>query len=325
MRPVFKIVIDGRRDITELVRDRLLSLSVSDEAGRQSDSAEIVLDDRGSAIALPPRGAKMTVSLGYEGRDATVAGTYTVDEFELSGPPAALAIRAKGADMRASLKAQKTRSWDEVTLGDLAGRIAADHGLEARVGSALRSVRIPHLDQTEESDLHLLTRLAQDHDAVAKQAGKYLLFVPRGEAYSATGKPMPAVEVHPEDTRRWRVTLADREAYGSVAAHWHDPETGERKTEIAGSGDPRQTLRRTYASASEAAEAARSKLAQLARGTARLSVDLSPGNPVVAAEAELRLEGFRDGVDGSWTCRRVSHKLARSGYSTAVEGEVKAA
>lgn len=237
----------------------------------------------------------------------------------------ALAIRAKGADMRAELKAQKTRSWGEVTLGDLTSRIAADHGLQARVGSALRSVAIPHLDQTEESDLNLLTRLAVDHDAVAKQSGEYLLLVPRGEVASATGRPMPAVDVRPEGTRRWRVTLADREAYSSVTARWHDPKTGKREIETAGSGDPKWELRGAYASASEAAEAARSKLARLARGTALLTLDLSPGNPVVAAEAELQLAGFRPGADGSWTCQRVVHKLDRGGFSTAVEATVKAA
>lgn len=297
---------------------------MTDEAGRQSDSAELTLDDCGGAIELPPKGAKMTVSLGYQGREETVTGTYVVDEFELSGPPVALAIRAKGADMRAELKAQKTRSWGEVTLGDLVSRIAADHGLQARVGSALRGIAIPHLDQAGESDLNLLTRLAGDHDAVAKQSGEYLLLVPRGEAASATGKPMPAIEVRPQDASRWRVTLADREAYSSVTARWHDPKTGERKAETAGSGDPAWAIRRAYPSASEASEAARAKLAQLARGTALLAVDLSPGNPVVAAEAELRLAGFRPGADGSWTCQRVIHKLDRGGFSTAVEATVKA-
>ena len=51
MTPAFKIVIDGRQDTTEAVRDRLLSLSVTDEAGRQSDSAEVRLDNRDGAIA----------------------------------------------------------------------------------------------------------------------------------------------------------------------------------------------------------------------------------------------------------------------------------
>ena len=323
MRPVFRIVIDGRQDVTDRIRDRLLSLRVADEAGRLSDSAELRLDDRDGVLALPRRGAGMEISLGYEDRREAVAGTYVVDEVELSGPPQTLAVRAKAADMRSSLKAQKTRSWDDVSLGELVSSIAADHGLEARVGSALRTVRISHLDQTEESDLHLLTRLARDHDAVAKPAGGVLLFVPRGEAASATGRQMPVVDVRPEDCRRWSVTIADREAYRSVRAHWHEPESGERRTETAGDGAPAWTLRRTWASASEAREAARAKLSALKRGTVRLSLALSPGNPVVAAEAELRLRGFRDGADGSWTCSRVVHRLDRGGYATSVEAALK--
>lgn len=325
MKPVYKVSIVGRGDITDLVRDRLLSLSLTDEAGRQSDSAELRLDNRDGAIRLPPRGAKMTVTLGWEGGKQTFAAAYAVDEFEISGPPLALAIRAKGADMRAELKAQKTRSWDDVTLRDLVGEIAADHGLRARVGGALRAEAIPHLDQSEESDLHLLTRLARDRDAVAKQAGEWLLFVPRGEASSATGKPMPRLDIRPEDLRRWRVTIADREAYASVRAHWHDPEAGERRTETAGSGSPARTLRQAYGSASEAAAAAKAELARSGRDAVTLSADLSPGNPAAAAEAELRTARFGDGIDGSWTCRRVVHKLDRRGYSTVVEAELKAA
>lgn len=325
MRPVFRIVIDGRQDVTDRVRDRLLSLRVTDETGLRSDAVELRLDDRGSALALPRRGAEMEVSLGWEGRRERVEGAYVVDEVELSGPPRTLAVRAKAADMHSSLKAQKTRSWDDVSLGGLVSSVAADHGLEARVGSALRGVRIPHLDQTEESDLHLLTRLAQDHDAVAKPAGGLLLFVPRGEAASATGRPMPVVDVRPGDCRRWSATIADREAYRSVLAHWHEPESGDRRTATAGSGEPAWTLRRTWASASEAREAARAKLSELKRGTVRLSLDIGPGNPAVKAEAELRLRGFRAGVDGRWVCSRVIHALDAGGYVTRAEAELPSA
>ena len=322
MRPAWNVVVDGRQDATAAIRDRFLSLRVADEAVRQSDAFELRLDDRGGAIERPRRGAKLEVSLGYEDRGVTLAGTYVVDEIGLAGPPQILVVRAKAADMRGGLKAQKSRSWDDVTLGALVGRIAADHGLEARVGSSLRTVRIPHLDQTEESDLHLLTRLAGDYDAVAKPAGGHLLFVPRWQAASATGKPMPTVAVRPGDTSSWSVTIADRPKYRSVRAHWHDAASGERKAETAGSDDPAFTLRRSYATAAEARHAARSMLARLAGGMRRLILELAPGQPAVAAEGELRLAGFRDGVDGSWTCQRAVHTLDSRGYRTRAEGAV---
>ena len=325
-KPLFRVFIVGFGDITDTVRDRLIDLTVTDESGQQADTAEIRLDDRESRITLPRKGAEMEISFGWDREDLTRIGRYTADEFELNGPPDTLVIRAKGADMHSDLKAQKTRSWDDVSIGDLVAGIAADHDLEPRVGSSLRGIRIPHLDQTDESDMHLLTRLAREHDAVAKPASGRLFFVPRGRAASASGKPMPSVTVHRRDVRDWRVTLADRGEYKAVRAHWRETEAALRKTEQAGSGSPVYTLSKLYASATEAVEAARSKLASLTRGTGNLTLSLSRGNPVVAAESQLTLRGFREGVDGPWVCTRVRHVLSgRGGYTTGVEGAPRGA
>ena len=201
--------------------------------------------------------------------------------------------------------------------------IAADHDLTPRVGRSLLGVRVPHLDQTGESDLHLLTRLARDYDAVAKQAGSRLLFVPRGEGESATGKRIPSARVSPEDAGDWRVTLADRGRYRSVRAHWRETGSAARVTETVGSGDPAYTLRCLYPSAEKARETARGKLASFTCETARLSITLNPGNPVVAAEGQLDLAGLRKDTDGLWTCRTVRHQLARGGYKTSVEATLK--
>ncbi|MYE06338.1 MAG: hypothetical protein F4Y04_03810 [Chloroflexi bacterium] len=226
--------------------------------------------------------------------------------------------------MLSELKAQKTRSWDDVSIGELVSGIAADHGLEPRVDSSLRGIRIPHLDQTDESDLHLLGRLAKEHDAIAKPASGTLLFVPRGRASSASGKPMPSVPIQCEEVRDWRVTLAGRGEYMAVRAHWREAESALRNTEQAGSGSPVYALRRLHASATEARQAARAKLASLTRGTGNLALTLSRGNPVVAAESQLDLKGFREGVDGRWSCIRATHVLAgRGGYTTRAEAELR--
>lgn len=325
MTPDFRVVIDGSQDITNRIRERLLLLSVTDGAGERSDAAEIRLDDRDRVLEPPPRGREMEISLGYAGGEEVVTGRYTVDEVELAGPPSTLVVRGRGVDMRASLKAQKTRSWDDVTLAALVSEIAAEHGLEPSVGRSLRGLSIPHLDQSDESDMHLLTRLARGYDAVAKPAGGKLLFLGFAEAESATGRPMPLIRVRPDDASRWRVTLADREAYRSVHAHWRARGTAVRKTEAVGGGEPAYTLRRLYPSAAEAREAARAKHASLQRGTARLAVTLSPGDPVAAAETELLLTGFGAGIDGRWSCQSVRHDLGRGGYRTSIEGTLKMA
>ena len=320
MTPAYRLRAD-RRDITDAVRQRLLRLAVTDEAGRDADAVELRLDDRDGALALPRKGAVLDVALGYPERGLAAMGLYTVDELELAAPPATLTIRAKAADMRAALKAQKTRAWDATTLGEVVGAIAADHHLEPRIAASLRTIRLPHLDQTEESDLHLLTRLARDHGAVAKPAGGNLLFVPAGQARSASGQAMPAVTVHRPQASSYRVTLADRDAYGSARAAWHDAASGQRRIETAGAGEPVFTLRRSYPSAPEAQAAAQAQLQALNRGKGTLSLTLQPGLPALRAEARLTLLGFRSGVDGAWIASRVTHEFGRAGYATSVEAE----
>ena len=47
MTPAFRIIVDRHQDVTDSIRERLLSLRVSDEEGHESDSVEVRLDDRG--------------------------------------------------------------------------------------------------------------------------------------------------------------------------------------------------------------------------------------------------------------------------------------
>ena len=47
MTPAFRIIVDGSQDVTEALREHLLSLRVSDEEDYSSDTVEIRLDDRG--------------------------------------------------------------------------------------------------------------------------------------------------------------------------------------------------------------------------------------------------------------------------------------
>jgi len=321
MTPDFKIIADSQ-DITAKVRDRLIELRVTDEAGQSSDAVTIALDDRDSVIALPRKGASLEVSLGYLGTGVAALGKFTVDETALSGPPDTMTIRGRAADLRAGLKSPRTRSWDQVTVGDMVAVIAAGHGYSPAVSPDLAAIQLGHLDQTEESDLHLLTRLAARYGAVAKPAGGRLLFVPAGEAKSATGKSLPSVALSRGDFSRWDVTLADRGRYGSVTAHWHDVTgTGQPQPVTVGEGEPVYTLRGTYRDEAEARAAARAKYEALQRGRGTITAECG-GDIRLAAEGVIVVSGIRDGVDGAWSLTHVTHVYSPVvGYRCELQGE----
>ena len=227
MTPDFRIIADSE-DITERIRDRLLSFRVTDEAGTKSDAVELVLDDGEAVLVWPSPGAELEVSLGYRETGLTRLGLYVVDEVEHSGPPNTLMIRAKATNMRASLKAPKTRAWDNIKLGNLVATMASEHGISPKVSGGLSTVVIPHLDQTAESDLHLLTRLARMYGAVTKPVAGNLIFVFKGEAKSASGRELTEVAVPTSHVIQHRMTLAERGSYQSAIAYWHDPVSAKR-------------------------------------------------------------------------------------------------
>ena len=330
LKPGFRIAANGG-DITAVIADRLVSLRLTDEAGIDSDVLEIVLADHLAPIALPPTGAELELFLGYD-LAYTRMGLFVVDELELSGWPATMTIRARGAVLSKSkggkvdLQTQKTRSWEAgTTLGDLTKKIAGEHGLRAAVAESLASIALPHTDQTRESDLHLLQRLAKRYDGVVKPAGSTLALTKRGEGKTASGQDLPPLTVTATECTAYRATVAKRDAPGTVKAFWQDTGAARREEAKFGDGDPVRELRQIYPSQSAAEEAARSEYNRRARGEKRLSLTL-PGNPAVLAEAPLTTVGFREGVDGSWTITRVEHSLdPAGGYAMTIEAETKPA
>lgn len=316
MTPAFRILADGA-DITRLFADRLLSLSVTDDAGITADAFEASLDNRDRRIDIPSAGAVLDVALGYAPKPVCM-GLYTIDEVEDSGPPDTLTLRGKSADMAASLKSQKTRDWDSTTLGELVSAIAGEHGLTPACHASLADTRIEHLDQTAESDLNLLTRLAEDHGALFKPAAGHLVFCPRGLCQTPDGAPLPVIQLAATDVTRWASSLTERQFYRAVKAKWREQASSNEHWLTVGEGEPVMMLRHPYRSEAEALAAAEGKLRGLARGRSSLRLDL-PGRPDLAAEHPLRITGLGPLADGDWIIQRVVHRLDASGYVSTLE------
>jgi phage protein D len=320
VRPTFRIIAAGS-DITALVSDRLLDLQITDKAGVESDRLTFTVDDRDQLIRLPRKGVQIVVSLGYVGRSLVRMGRYVVDEVDVSGPARELTVRANAVDMTGGMKAPKERSWDNVTLGTVVRTIAGDHQLTASIAESLASRQLGHVDQTE-SDMQLLQRLCAVQGATCKVADGRLVVAGRASGQGAGGTNLPAALILARNCASWTATLADRGEYRSVKAPYHDVTTGQRSDATAGSGQPALTLRQSYASQSEAQQAADSKFRVLSRGTGKVSIRGLIGDPGMSAERPATLSGFRQGIDGSdWIIDSVVHKMSGSGYTCDIDLE----
>lgn len=319
--PDFSLTIGGA-DATDRIRDRLLSLTVTDNSGEEADEIEITLDDRDNAIETPRRGVDIDVSLGWAGEELIPIGRFTVDEVEPSGPPDQLVIRGKAADMRASFKAPKTRAWRETTIQAIVSRIASEHGLQPAVAQALGGQAIAHRDQSNESDLHFLTRLGRDYGAVAAPKNGRLVFAPAGEGTSASGQALPSVALARNELISWRGVAADRESVGKVRARYRDQAAARTRYAEAGDGEPVRTLRHLHRDQAAAQAAAQAELSRTQRAENGIELTL-PGRAELAAQVPMTVSGLRPEMSGAWIASRVEHRMdfASGGFTTVVTGE----
>jgi phage protein D len=343
--PAWRVTVNGE-DISAAIKPRLVSLMVTDEAGIKSDSVEIVLADHLGAerIEIPPTGAEIEVVMGYDGNTRDM-GLFIADEVTVEGAPDVMRIRAaasvhgRSAGGKTAITAQNSRSWPAGTLlGDMVKAIAAEHGLAVSVSDAVAAMVLPHIDQINESDISLLTRIALSRDLVCKPAGGRLVVVARGEGRTASGAAMPSITLRPADVSRWSMSGALRNMHARVVATYQDTAGGgpaevevETPTSIVGAGargdeilaeaSATKRLRRTYPDRATAIGAATAEADKAKRDAVKLSLTM-PGNPDLSAEARITLEGFRPGVDRAWIVTSVRHTISGSGYQCSLTAEL---
>lgn len=332
MEAQFEVIADGE-DITALLRDRLLGITVVDKPGIDSDELEIRLDDRDSRVQFPPKGAVLRVSLGWSEKGLHDMGSYVVDEIEVSGPPDTIVLRGKPADMRQDARSHRSISYESTTLAKVVQAVASRNGWEP---VCTLETAIPRLDQVRESDVHFISRVARQYGATATiKAGK-LIVLARDAGQSASGKKLPSIVLGKSDLETYSLTFPDRGSFGKVKARAHDTKTG--KQVIIDLPNPEASSARTggeyfdrhvYPNPDAARAAAASRQQGLNRSTATGSLT-TIGRADISAESHIILQGFKADIDGQYLVDSTTQSYADKSWQTTIalnagnEGKAKA-
>lgn len=357
--PDYMVKLAGS-DITADISRRLISLSLTDNRGFEADQLDIELDDADGLMQMPPRGAVLSVFLGWKGQALFHKGEFTVDEVEHRGSPDTLTLRARSADYRGSLNSRRDNSYHDTTLEAIVSTVAARNSLQPAVAESLKGVKVSHIDQTQETDAAFITRLAElNGGVVAIKAGK-LIFIKPGSALTASGKPIPQMTLTRSDGDGHTFNIADRDAYTGVSATWlHTKEPKPKKVKVqrkkkekhlralqhpaakkttakaqkspeakegeylAGNDENVFALTTVYATQKAAMRAAQAKWDKLQRGVAQFSISLARGRADLFPETPLAVSGFKAVIDAQpWIISKVTHSLNNGGYTTGLELEV---
>lgn len=321
--PDYLLVVNGQ-NITPRVGRRLIELRLRESRGEEADQLDITLDDADGRMAIPPKGALIELRLGWQHSGLVDKGSYVVDEVEHTGTPDKLSIRARSADMAKALRSRTSHSWHDTTVGQIVRDIADRNSLPARIDPQLAAKRVPHIDQTNESDLHFCTRLARMHDAVCTVKKGQMVFLRTNARTSASGQALAAVHITREDGDQHRYHTAERTSYTGVRAYWHDPGGARRRGVLAGTNVDVKVLKDTYASEADATAAARAEMQRVNRGAATLNLVLALARPTLMPQSPVTVEGFKPEIDGTdWLVKAAEHSLGDDGFITQVEMELQ--
>lgn len=320
--PAFKITLDGK-DISAGFRPRLVSLTLTEKRGGEADQLDIVLDDADGALDIPRKGVVITLALGYAGEPLVNKGAYKVDETSHSGAPDILTITARSANLSDQLRLRREQAFKESTLGEVLGQVAARNALTLAIAPALAGIAVPVLAQSRESDAALLSRLGDDHDAVATIKAGRLVFNPKGAGSTPSGKKIPSAVITRRDGDQHTWKSADRDAsYTGVTASWHDMGAARKKNETVGVTGKRKHLKKVYASKAQAAQAAKAEMGRIKRSDGSFSLTLALGRPDLYPERGVTLQGWKPQIDAKgWLISQATHALSDNALTTALEME----
>ncbi|MDU6099479.1 MAG: contractile injection system protein, VgrG/Pvc8 family [Acinetobacter sp.] len=323
--PIYKLVVDGV-DISSKVNNRLGQMRIENKRGFEVDTLDLTLSDHDGLLEIPSKGAVIQAWLGWQHSGLVYKGSYIVKEVEHGGAPDTLRIRATSADMKKSLKQKKERSFDDIALGDLIRKIAIEHDLNDQVSEELAKHKIIHIDQNE-SDANLLTRLADEHDAIATIKNGTLLFMPKGQSQTISGQELPTFVLTRSKGDEHRYSFSDGgEDVTAIRAFYYDDKMSKKLEVIVGdqSNQNIKELRHIHRDKQTATLAARAKLNHFKRTAETLSYKLARGIPDLVPEQTFLFIGIKEQIDEIyWLGTTITDTLDSSGgYTTDLQLEV---
>lgn len=322
--PAFSVTLDGR-DITNKIHPRLVSLTLTEARENAVDQLDISIDDSDGLVAIPAKGVKITLKLGWKSTGMVDKGTFIVDEVEHEGAPDTITLRARSASMDKPVRVKKNRSFHQQTIDAIVGQIASDNNLTPKVGKKFKDELIDHIDQTNESDINFLNRLGKRFDAVATVKKEALLFMPIGEGANSKGEKMPTVTLNRRDGDKHRYHTASRDAYSGVRAQWHDAEDAKENSELIGSDQNPKRLRHIYANQKDAENAAQAEWNRVKRGKATMQFTLALGRADLTPMMGIRVPSMKPPIGKTdWIIVKTTHNLTAQGYTTQLELETRA-
>ena len=319
-KPAFKLEASGK-DITNTIRQNLISLSFTDKEGNESDEISFTIF---GIYAKPVFGDKLKLWLGYE-NELYLCGSFSVQTTSRDYKANTTEVRATAVNFASPAKEKRRVSWENTTLFGIAKKIASTNALSLKTSGSDQN--IVSVIQDNVSDIEFLYDLCVKFGFLMAVKNNTIIITAKdakGDASQTSNtsknENLPTFTLNLTDLYSLEITEANRNSYTAVIVEWQDIEAGKVKSIKVGSAD--QVYKMQIAqpkSDNEAFKQAEAKLNELQRGgiNGRCS---SEGKNIIAG-GKIKFGGVPGLGANEFSIKEVSHKLSTSGYEIDVEFE----
>ncbi|GIQ69263.1 late control protein [Xylanibacillus composti] len=314
-------------DITQDIAPFLMSMSYTDNGANRADDLSLTLADRDGRwhnMWMPENGDEIQAEIQLEnwygpGMNRVLAcGTFAVDSLSLGGPPDSISIQALSYPGNDAIKNEThTRSWEVVTLRQIAARIAASAGMTLMFET--EDIRYDRLEQNQESDLSFLASICEK-EGVSLKITNHTLVLLDDRAYEEQ-PPVRTLTRGESDILSYSFNRSVvGAAYTACEVSYFDS-TANRTIQgayrLPGSSGPILKLNERVASEAEAIRKAKKALYQKNKEAQRASLTVM-GDYALAQGLTVQLAGFGK-FDEKYLIESARHEVGRSGYRTTLE------
>ncbi|MDQ0513245.1 hypothetical protein [Ancylobacter amanitiformis] len=313
--PVFQIYKAGV-NLMGSMAPWFLGAGLVDEVGIKNDELTVTVNDEMRRLPLPRADDVIFPRAGYAETTVSGLGAYKVQRWATGWQPGGaevMVMTARAVSYTGEVKAGGIKHYDDTTLGDILGDTAKAASLTLSIDPELADIAIDYALRWEASPIDFAVRLAGEYGGIVKPGGERLAVVQRGSGKSASGGPLPTINVTRFGSSGWHIEGEPRPQQGEIAAPWQDGGSGQRKVEKESTGrkGPVHSLIHARASraAAKAAAAAKSRELNMMNASGFFIVEFDPS---YSAGALVRATGFGEGVDGTWPSERISTEWSKS-------------
>jgi len=323
---VVNLVYEGV-DISRDIAPFFVSLSYTDSGNGRADNLQITLadpDGRWRGGWMPRRGDRVRAAIElkdwyFEGVDRRLdCGIFDVDSVSYTGPEDEITISAVSYPGNSAMKNEtRTRSWENVTLRQIANQIAKAAGMKLLY--EMPEVTYDRINQSEETDLAFLSSQAEREGAALKVTNDMLVLFDE-QKYE---KQPPVREIVRGESDILSYSF-DVQTVGVSYASCEIAYTDSKKKTIRGSfkvpgadGGPVLKLNERVASVAEANRKARAALRRANKDAQRATLELM-GDYMLVQGVTVKLSGF-GAFDDVYFVETARHMIDRSGYRTRIE------